>query len=56
MPETGSVVIPWGNVWICSVEGSQDQEIGTTTVVDIEETMVMEGPAIMAEEPAITPT
>ena len=46
-PETGSVVIPWGNVWIYSVVEPQDQAIGTTTM-DIEETMVMEDPATMA--------
>ena len=49
------MVIPWDNVWICSVAGSQDQEIGTTTM-DTEKTMVMEDPATMAQEPVIIPT
>ena len=49
------MVIPWDNVWIYSVAGSQDREIGTTTM-DIEETMAMEDPATTAEEPAIIPT
>ena len=49
------MVIPWDSVWICSVAGSQDQEIEITTM-DIEETMVMEDPATTAEEPAIIPT
>ena len=47
--------IPWDNVWICSVAGLQDQEIGTTTM-DIEETTVMEDPVTTAKESAIIPT
>ena len=52
MPRMADVGIPWANVWICSVPGSQDP--GTEIMVDIEETMEPEDPAIMAEEPAIT--
>ena len=46
------VAIPWDSVWICNVAGLRDQETGTT-IMDIEETMVMEDPAITAEDSAI---
>ena len=46
------VGIPWVNVWICNVPGLQDLE--TEIMVDTEETMEPEDPAITAEEPAIT--